>query len=229
MIVLGRRIADERKKAAKTLASSIERRLAGLAMAKAQVGIDIVDHVDALGIDEGSDVRFLLAANPGSPLQPLSKVASGGELARTMLALRLALLEGRVALGGIPDTLIFDEVDAGIGGQAAVAVGGALAELGEGRQVIVVTHLPQVAARGAEHLVVEKVVTGKLTSTVVTPQDRNGRIVELARMLAGHPDSESGRKHAEELLDERPARVPAAKLPKKAPRKSAATAKHGKV
>lgn len=204
MISAGVKIRDQRRGASAKLAAAIERRLADLAMPKAKVGIEVLDSPDALGVDEGSDVRFLLAANPGSPLQALSKVASGGELARTMLALRLALLEGRVALGGIPDTLIFDEVDAGIGGQAAVAVGQALAELGGGRQVIVVTHLPQVAARGTDHLVVEKLSTGKATSTVVTRQDREGRIVELARMLAGHPDSESGRRHAEELLDERP-------------------------
>jgi DNA repair protein RecN (Recombination protein N) len=238
MVALGRKVSAARRAAASALASAIEKRLADLAMAKAQIGIEVHDHPDALGIDEGSDVRFLLSANPGSPLQPLSKVASGGELARTMLALRLALLEGRVALGGIPDTLIFDEVDAGIGGQAAVAVGAALAELGEGRQVIVVTHLPQVAARGAEHLVVEKVTTGKSTSTVITAQDRDGRIVELARMLAGHPDSDSGRRHAEELLDERPVRrVTAAALPpgekkitkKKVAEKSPSPAKKGKV
>ncbi len=238
MIAHGRVIAAARRKAASKLAVSIEARLGDLAMAKAKLGIEVLDHPDALGIDEGADVRFLLAANPGSPLQPLSKVASGGELARTMLALRLALLEGRVALGGIPDTLIFDEVDAGIGGQAAVAVGHALAELGEGRQVIVVTHLPQVAARGAQHLVVEKVSTGKSTSTVVTAQNRDGRIVELARMLAGHPDSDAGRRHAEELLDERPKREvtrpkgvtkEVKKVAKKATGKPAVAPKKGKV
>jgi DNA repair protein RecN (Recombination protein N) len=202
MIGLARIVGDARRAASASLARGIERRLADLAMAKAKVSIDVSAHPDSLGVDEGSDVRFLLAANPGSPLQPLNKVASGGELARTMLALRLALLEGRVALGGIPDTLIFDEVDAGIGGQAAVAVGHALAELGEGRQVIVVTHLPQVAARAVDHLVVEKISTGTSTATVVTSQDRDGRIIELARMLAGHPDSESGRSHAAELLDD---------------------------
>ncbi len=218
-VSVGCKVALARRSAAGLLATSIERRLGDLAMAKAKIAIEIGVGVDSLGIDEGSDVMFLLSANPGTPLQPLAKVASGGELARTMLALRLALLEGRVALGGIPDTLIFDEVDAGIGGQAAVAVGHALAELGAGRQVIVVTHLPQVAARATDHLLVEKMTSGASTSTVVTAQEREGRIVELTRMLAGHPDSESGRRHAAELLDERATASRPGKAPVKVPTK----------
>jgi DNA repair protein RecN (Recombination protein N) len=185
------------------LGMAIQNRLNGLAMPKARIAVDIEPSVDAYGADEGADVRFLLAANPGSPLLPLAKVASGGELARSMLALRLALLEGRVALGGIPDTLVFDEVDAGIGGAAATAVGEALAELGEGRQVIVVTHLAQVAAKANHHVSVAKVQETNRTSTLVSVISGEQRVAEIARMLGGKADSEVGRRHAEELLSDK--------------------------
>lgn len=184
------------------LASAVQRRLRDLAMPKARVHIETGSWRDDMGADEGGDVRFMLAANSGGELLPLSKVASGGELARSMLALRLALLEGRVALGGIPATLVFDEVDAGIGGTAAVAVGQALAELGRDRQVLVVTHLPQVAAQADAQMLVTKSDHETLTRTVVVTLDRDARVVELSRMLAGHPESSSGRLHAEELLDD---------------------------
>lgn len=184
------------------LANAVQRRLHDLAMPKARVHIETGSWHDEMGANEGGDVRFMLAANSGGDLLPLSKVASGGELARSMLALRLALLEGRVALGGIPATLVFDEVDAGIGGQAAVAVGQALAELGRDRQVLVVTHLPQVAAQADAQMLVTKSDHETLTRTAVMTLDRAARVVELSRMLAGHPESSSGRLHAEELLDE---------------------------
>jgi DNA repair protein RecN (Recombination protein N) len=186
--------------AAQPLAAAVQKRLSSLAMPKAKLSIDIDESVDATGADEGADVKFLFAANPGSPLLPLAKVASGGELARSMLALRLALLEGRVALGGIPDTLVFDEVDAGIGGATALAVGDALAELGKGRQVIVVTHLAQVAARASQHLTVEKRQKQKSTSTSVRLLSDDERVAEIARMLGGKADSEAGQQHARELL-----------------------------
>jgi DNA repair protein RecN (Recombination protein N) len=182
------------------LAIAVQRRLVGLAMPKATLAVNIEASNDTYGVDEGADVRFLLAANPGSPLLPLAKVASGGELARSMLALRLALLESRVALGGIPDTLVFDEVDAGIGGAAAVAVGEALAELGAGRQVIVVTHLAQVAAKADRHITVAKVQAQNRTDTTVKEVGADERVGEIARMLGGNADSEAGRRHAEELL-----------------------------
>jgi DNA repair protein RecN (Recombination protein N) len=186
--------------AAQPLAAAVQRRLAGLAMPKARLSIMVEPATDVYGADEGADVRFLLAANPGSPLLPLAKVASGGELARSMLALRLALLEGRVALGGIPDTLVFDEVDAGIGGAAALAVGEALAELGGGRQVLVVTHLAQVAAKADRHLAVTKVHEKSSTTTQVSVLEGDERVAEVARMLGGNPDSVAGRSHAQELL-----------------------------
>jgi DNA repair protein RecN (Recombination protein N) len=156
----------------------------------------------------GEDVTFLLAANPGEAVLPLSKVASGGELARAMLALRLVLLgsgagpgaQGPGPGGQGPQTLVFDEVDAGIGGEAALAVGRALAELGTRYQVIVVTHLAQVAAFAGAQVTVAKFERNGRTAAVATPVEGPERIVELSRMLSGQPASETARLHAEELL-----------------------------
>ena len=149
-------------------------------------------------------MQFQLTANPGTPPLPLTRVASGGELARSMLALRLVLTEA-------PDTLVFDEVDAGVGGEAATAVGRSLAALGARHQVLVVTHLPQVAAFADAQVLVAKHVEQDRTSTTATHLKKKQRVVEVARMLSGSPDSPTARQHAEELLvssrrlDQRPA------------------------
>jgi DNA repair protein RecN (Recombination protein N) len=174
--------------AAPSLAQAIEARLPELAMAKARVGVSVE------GAD-GSAVSFQLAANPGSELQPLSKVASGGELARTMLALRGVLSEA-------PPILVFDEVDAGIGGQAGLAVGRELSDLGDRHQVLVVTHLPQVAAFADAHLAVQKEQGDDTTVSEIRLLEPEERAVELARMLSGQPDSDTARQHAQELMDE---------------------------
>jgi DNA repair protein RecN (Recombination protein N) len=147
----------------------------------------------------GDDVTFLLAANPGEPPLPLSRVASGGELARAMLALRLVLLGGTGGDQG-PGTLVFDEVDAGIGGEAALAVGRALAELGRRYQVIVVTHLAQVAAYARAHVAVTKAERDGRSVALARPVTGEQRVIELSRMLSGQPNSEIARLHAEELL-----------------------------
>lgn len=175
-----------REAVAPKLAKAVQRNLAELAMPKARLGMQVEGPA-------GDDVRLLLAANPGSELLPLTKVASGGELARAMLALRLVLTAG-------PPTLVFDEVDAGIGGEAAVAVGRSLASLGATHQVLVVTHLPQVAAFADHHIGVRKVVRGGTTYAEAQPAVGDDRIVELSRMLSGQPDSEIAREHAAELL-----------------------------
>lgn len=181
------RVAEARRTAAPELAAAVEARLVELAMERARLEV-------AVEGDAGDDVTFLLAANPGSPLQPLAKVASGGELARTMLALRLVLTAS-------PPTLVFDEVDAGIGGTAATAVGEALARLGETTQVLVVTHLPQVAAAAHHQVQVRKEVVGESTRTTVEALAPDARVVELSRMLSGSHDSEAARRHAAELLE----------------------------
>jgi len=147
----------------------------------------------------GEEVSFVLAANPGEPLQALSRVASGGELARAMLALRLVLV-GELGHDDGPHTLVFDEVDAGVGGQAALAVGKALAELGRRYQVIVVTHLAQVAACADAQIAVTKSERHGRTVAVARPVTGEQRVIELSRMMSGQPDSETARLHAEELL-----------------------------
>ena len=188
-------LGQARRAHAPRLAAAIEQRLRELAMPRARFAIEVGDD------PAGDEVTWLLAANPGEPALPLARVASGGELARTMLAARLEL-----SLGGgdkqLPArTLVFDEVDAGIGGEAALAVGRALAALGRQHQVLVVTHLPQVAAFADHHLAVTKLDDGARTVARVTPLAEGDRVVELSRMLSGQPGSETARRHAEELLE----------------------------
>jgi DNA repair protein RecN (Recombination protein N) len=222
-------VGAARRAAAPGLVAEIESALQGLAMPRARFAIDIGP------ARSGDGVTWLLGANPGEPLLPLAKVASGGELARAMLAVRLVLTGRRprpaagpapataTATGGDgdgdgdgdqptddagtgvddPATLVFDEVDAGIGGEAAVAVGQALAALGQEHQVLVVTHLPQVAAFGDHHLVVRKGTVGERTIATALEVDGGARVVELSRMLSGRPDSPTARRHAEELLAQR--------------------------
>ena len=141
----------------------------------------------------GEPVTFLLGANAGETLRPLAKVASGGELARAMLALRL------IAMGG-PATMVFDEVDAGVGGGAALALGTALSQVAADRQVLVVTHLAQVAALADHQIGVAKTERGERTSTTARLLGPSERVIEIARMLSGHPDSEAAQAHARELL-----------------------------
>ncbi|HZB39577.1 MAG TPA: DNA repair protein RecN [Ilumatobacter sp.] len=188
-------VGRRRREAAPLLAKAIEQRLRTLAMPHARVAIEVGEHADD---HPGDQVRFLLAADPGSPLLPLGRVASGGELARAMLALRLALVSSGGRVG--PATLVFDEVDAGIGGTAAVAVGAALSELAADTQVLVVTHLAQVAAPADAQLLVSKDVSRQATVTSVAHVDGEDRIAEIARMLAGD-DTVAAREHARELLD----------------------------
>lgn len=181
-------VADARSAAAPGLATEVMAHLPELALPKARVEVMVAGTA-------GAEVTFRFAANPGMDLQPLAKVASGGELARAMLALRLVLTEG-------PPVLVFDEVDAGIGGAAAVAVGASLSRLATTHQVLVVTHLPQVAAWADLHVVVDKVATDHDTRTTLSVVDADDRITELARMLSGAPDSDVAREHARELLAE---------------------------
>jgi DNA repair protein RecN (Recombination protein N) len=196
-----------RKQAAPRLAAAVEERLHELAMPRARFRVEVGDD------GPGDVVAFLLSANAGEPPLPLAKVASGGELARTMLAARLVLTDAPEARASRsersewstrpgPETLVFDEVDAGIGGEAAVAVGRALAALAaDGRtQVLVVTHLPQVAAFADHQVAVWKEEQSGRTRAQAARLDEEGRVTELSRMLSGQPESETARGHAEELL-----------------------------
>jgi DNA repair protein RecN (Recombination protein N) len=140
-------------------------------------------------------VEIRLHPHPGAPAAPLQKGASGGELSRVMLAIEVVF-----AGSGGPSTLVFDEVDAGVGGRAAVEIGKRLARLARTHQVLVVTHLPQVAAYADRHLMVAKDTSGAVTTSGVLAVQDTERARELARMLAGLPDSDLGIAHAEELL-----------------------------
>jgi len=172
--------------AAPALAAAVEGHLVDLAMPSACLEIS----VDG---EAGEAVVFRISANAGHVPLPLSKVASGGELARVMLALRLVLSAG-------PPTLVFDEVDAGIGGDAANKVGESLAALTADHQVLVVTHLAQVAAFADGHVVISKVTTGGATASKAHTLQEDERVIELSRMLSGSPQSSAAREHAEELL-----------------------------
>lgn len=140
-------------------------------------------------------VEFLVAGHPGVPLRPLTKVASGGELARISLALSVI-----ASTASLTPTLIFDEVDSGIGGAVAEVVGRLLRQLGQGRQVLCVTHLPQVAALGHQHLRVAKRSDGDSTVSEIISLGRNERVEEIARMLGGVEITPTTRKHAREML-----------------------------
>ena len=164
----------------------------GLAGARFQVCLEPLEMPGRAGAER---VRFLASLNPGFEVRPLAQVASGGELSRIMLALTSILaLEDRVP------TLVFDEIDAGIGGRVAHAVGRKLRQVSAHHQVFVITHLPQIAARGEHHLRVEKTESGGVTRTTAEPLEGEWRIREIARMLGGDPESESSREYARELL-----------------------------
>lgn len=186
-----------RTKAAARFGVLVGERLADLAMPGARVEIRVAP------VGAGDPIEAALGANVGEAVLPLAKAASGGELARAMLAIRL------VAMGG-PQTMVFDEVDAGVGGEAAQAVGSALAEVAQHHQVLVVTHLAQVAACAAQQLGVRKVLDKGRTVAHAAVLEDDDRVVEVARMLSGSPDSATARRHAEELLGAK-AKTPARK------------------
>ena len=211
LVVAAGKLSEARRKAAARLAEAVSAELAGLAMGQATLQVQVASrpataddtatlviagervHAGASGVDE---VELRLAAHAGAPALSVGRSASGGELSRVMLALEVVLANADTTA-----TLVFDEVDAGVGGRAAVEVGRRLATLARTHQVIVVTHLPQVAAFADRHLVVDKVAKdGSVTTSGVRALDQPHRVAELARMLAGLADTETGRAHAEELL-----------------------------
>jgi DNA repair protein RecN (Recombination protein N) len=191
---LGGQLTALRKEAAERFAAEVTTELTALAMPSATVSV-LVTARDEFGPHGADDVEIRLAAHPGAPSLPLAKGASGGELSRVMLAIEV------VFAGADPvPTFVFDEVDAGVGGKAAVEIGRRLARLARRAQVIVVTHLPQVAAFADAHLVVEKASDGSVISSGIATLDDSGRLQELSRMLAGLENSEFGLAHAAELL-----------------------------
>ena len=189
-------LSAARAEAAARLADTVTEAMQTLGMAggRFEITVDIGDEASAgsQGLDR---VGFLVSANPGQPLQPLAKVASGGELSRISLAIQVATAE----CGSVP-TLVFDEVDVGIGGRVAEIVGRLLRRLGESRQVLCVTHLPQVAAQGHAQLRVAKQAIDGRTFTEITTLSAAERVDEVARMLGGAEITATTRAHAEEML-----------------------------
>ena len=210
LAVSAQKIHDSRVDSSTKISQAIEKELKSLSMPNAdfkvrietsedQAGLKIkVDknethlHFDNYGVDQ---ISFEFSANPGQPLRPISKVASGGEMSRIMLAIELVFSKS-----GASKTMIFDEVDAGIGGAAAIEVGKRLKALAKNHQIVVVTHLPQVAAFADKHLKVEKSASGNITTSSVIELDSGARVTEIARMMAGIQDSASALEHARELL-----------------------------
>ncbi len=187
-------LGAERQRAAAALGKTVTAAMHELALAGGhfEVRLEAVGDPRAHGLE---DVAFLVSSHPALPAGPLGKVASGGELSRISLAIQAALS----GVAGVP-TLIFDEVDVGIGGAVAEAVGRRLAKLGETRQVLVITHLPQVAARGARHLRVVKHTHGACVSSRIEHLDDAARVDEIARMLGGRTITATTRQHAAEML-----------------------------
>jgi DNA repair protein RecN (Recombination protein N) len=151
------------------------------------------DRWSADGLDR---VEFLISTNPGAPFAPLTKIASGGELSRFILALKVALAEE-----GGAGTIIFDEIDRGVGGAVASAIGERLARLARSTQLLAVTHSPQVAAKGAAHYYIDKSSEGTVTKTGVVELDADGRRQEIARMLSGAEVTDEARAQARRLLE----------------------------
>ncbi len=189
-------LAERREQAAPGFVGALEQATSGLAMDGARFEVAFTDlPLDRWTTEGPHRVEFLYAPAPGQPARPLARIASGGEVSRVMLALK-------VVLGGADtvETLVFDEVDSGVGGATATAVGARLAQLAGTHQVIVVTHLAQVAAFADDHLVVSKVVDEEGVATAVTRVNGEERVAEVARMLSGN-DSDASLAHARELLE----------------------------
>ena len=201
------KLSKNRTKFSKIISKEIENELVQLSMPGAKFSVTVFQNevsdgleiesknysFDSFGVDQ---VRFEFSANPGQPLQPINKIASGGEMSRIMLAIELIFSKKAQKR-----TMIFDEVDAGIGGEAAIEVGKRLKLLAQKHQVVVVTHLPQVAAFADTHLKVAKTTEADVTKTNVVLLDKEQRLTEIARMMAGLSDSSSAIEHARELID----------------------------
>lgn len=194
MIAAAKKLTTARTKAARALEKAVTAELHGLAMPKARLVVSI--QPTRYSVSGADEVEFQLAPNDSMEPKPLSKAASGGELSRVMLALEVIL-----SAGSQGTTMVFDEVDAGVGGRAAVEIGRRLARLAQRNQVLVVTHLPQVAAYANTHLHVAKDVTDTAVTSGVNLLSNEERVEELARMLAGLDDTESGRAHAKDLFE----------------------------
>ncbi|MCI8979119.1 MAG: DNA repair protein RecN, partial [Clostridia bacterium] len=190
----GKELSKRRAKYAEVLEKGIEQSLHELNMerSKFKVNIETSDEFYENGMDR---VEFLISTNPGEPLKPLVKIASGGELSRVMLAIKSILADSDNV-----DTLIFDEIDTGVSGRAAMSIAKKLSEIGRGKQVICITHLPQLTAAADNHYLIQKNTEGEMASTTLTELDGEQREIELARIIDGGEVTELALSHAREML-----------------------------
>jgi len=194
-------VSKKRYSAARELKKLVEAEVNQLAM-KAQFRIEVSGADEpanwtATGFD---NVAYLISPNPGEPLKPVEQIASGGELSRVMLALKATIEAGKQGKSGVQRTLVFDEIDTGIGGRAAEAVGKKLKSLARANQVLCITHLPQIASFADHHYLIEKRETAGRTRTLIRALSADERTEEIARMLSGAKLTETSRQHAEQLL-----------------------------
>jgi DNA repair protein RecN (Recombination protein N) len=203
-----KKLTELRQAAAKKLAKVAERQINELAM-NARFAVDVVSDEAATGwTAAGWDrVECQIATNPGEPMKPLTEIASGGEMSRVMLALKVSVEEGAAGAAkrrrtALPRTLVFDEIDIGIGGRAAEAVGQKLKTLSKAQQVVCITHLPQIAAFADQHFLIEKSERGGRTQTGVRQMQPSERVEEIARMLSGASLTETSLRHAEQMLEQ---------------------------
>jgi DNA repair protein RecN (Recombination protein N) len=192
---LARKLHKERVRAAKKFEQAVEKGIAEVAIDNARFQVQVNDSVDTAGQKGIDHTEFYFSANVGEEVKPLARVASGGEASRLMLVLKT------VANGSqFPRTIVFDEIDTGIGGRVSEAVGLKLKKLSQTNQVLCVTHQPQIARFADNHLVVQKDAHDGRTLVSINKLDRAGRVEELARMLTGAEITDSARRHARELL-----------------------------
>jgi len=194
LVKQGRVLTERRCESAKTLEEGIEKALHELNMEKSKFNVNI-ETSDAFYENGMDKVEFLISTNPGEPLKPLVKIASGGELSRVMLAIKSILADS----DGV-DTLIFDEIDTGVSGRAAMSIAKKLSVIGKNKQVICITHLPQLTAAADNHYLIRKDTDGEMASTTLEELDDNGREIELARIIDGGEVSELALSHAKEML-----------------------------
>jgi len=196
-VAAAEKLRSQRSKAAKALDTAVARELAPLKLdaARFETFLELLpeEHWNKSGMDR---IEFLISTNPGAPLAPLGKIASGGELSRFILALKVALAEEY----GLK-SIIFDEVDRGVGGAVASAIGDRLSRLSRGAQLLVVTHSPQVASKGDAHMLINKSLSGTVSRTDVSALDDDGRRQEIARMLSGADVTDEARAQADRLLE----------------------------
>ena len=191
----GNVLTQRRENAAKVLEENIEKSLHELNMEKSKFKVNIEN--DGTFYDNGMDkVEFLISTNPGEPLKPLVKIASGGELSRVMLAIKSILADS----DGV-DTMIFDEIDTGVSGKAAMSIAKKLAVIAKNKQVICITHLPQLTAMADNHYLIQKNTDGEMASTTLKELDEEGRELELARIIDGGEVTELALSHAKQMLE----------------------------